>query len=195
MDNVLGLGLLGVICCLYHQLWRAETERERENERNWQRAADSESRTSPHYSQILLGVDQSGAIRSLNFKEFHCLVSSTISLYFNNKERQRHTCTFSQNTHTRRPISGLWELIIFPDERCHELPGRSPATVSLCDVGFKCTACGDSWVGGDTKSRQRLTQGGSGLVFGASRGVSVEVLMIHLLGKFWNVYSDIGKQH
>lgn len=34
MDNVLGLGLLGVICCLYHQLWRADTERERENEGN-----------------------------------------------------------------------------------------------------------------------------------------------------------------
>ena len=30
MDNVLRLGLLGVICCLYHGLWRAETGRERE---------------------------------------------------------------------------------------------------------------------------------------------------------------------
>lgn len=29
MDNVLGLGLMGAICCLYHQLWRAETGRER----------------------------------------------------------------------------------------------------------------------------------------------------------------------
>lgn len=27
MDNVLGLGLMGVICCLHHQLWRAETGR------------------------------------------------------------------------------------------------------------------------------------------------------------------------
>lgn len=34
MDNVLRLGLLGVICCLHHQLWRAETERERAHERN-----------------------------------------------------------------------------------------------------------------------------------------------------------------
>lgn len=46
MDNVLGLGLLGVICCLYHQLWRAETEREGANERNWQRAADGEQNQS-----------------------------------------------------------------------------------------------------------------------------------------------------
>lgn len=36
MDNVLGLGLLGVICCLYHQLWRAEKERMRETDRGQQ---------------------------------------------------------------------------------------------------------------------------------------------------------------
>lgn len=37
MDNVLRLGLLGVICCLYHQLWRAETEREELTEGSRQR--------------------------------------------------------------------------------------------------------------------------------------------------------------
>lgn len=34
MDNVSGLGLLGVICCLYHPPPRAEAERERANERD-----------------------------------------------------------------------------------------------------------------------------------------------------------------
>lgn len=120
MDNVLGLGLAGVICCLYHQEWRASErergERRRETDRGQQTA-------SPHYSQILLGVDQTGAIWSLNFKECHCLFLASISLDFNNTKRDTHTPPVNTHTHTWRPISGLWELIIFPDEWCHALPG------------------------------------------------------------------------
>lgn len=48
MDNVLGRGLLGVICCLYHELWGAETERE------WEKLTEGgrkrKRRASPHYS-------------------------------------------------------------------------------------------------------------------------------------------------
>lgn len=70
-----------------------------------------------------------------------------------------HTYTFSQNTHTGNPISGLWELIIFPDEWCHKLLGRSLAIMSLCDVRFEYMDCRDTWAGGDRKTRQQLTHG------------------------------------
>lgn len=41
MDNVLGRGLPGVICCLYNQLWRAETGRER---REWEKLTEGSRR-------------------------------------------------------------------------------------------------------------------------------------------------------
>lgn len=160
MDNVLGLGLMGVIWCLYHQLWRAETERERGNERNWQRAADSESRTSPHYSQILLGVDQTGAIWSLNFKEFHCLfleLSLCTSIGKKRKKTETHTHTFSQHTHTLVPY--LWPV------GTHYLPRRAVPWVAGLVSCRRVTLWRQVQVHGlwGRETRERRTHGGLGL--------------------------------
>lgn len=159
MDNVLGLGLLGVICCLYHQLWRAETERERENERNWQRAADRESRTSPHYSQILLGVDQTGAIWSLKFKEFHCLFLA-LSLCTSITRKGTETHIHLQSTRTLAALSPA-----YGNSLSSQTSGATSCQVGLlppCHFvtpGFKYMGCRGSWVGGGRKTRQQSTHG------------------------------------
>lgn len=165
MDNVSGQGLLGVICCLYHPLWSTETDKKREKHRNWQRAADSKSRTSPHYSQTLLGVDQTGAISSLNFH----YVLLPLNLCSSITRKDPHTSLVDMHMHSvphPRPVG------------THYLSRRVAPRVA------RSVSCHFAMLGscklvarqfGGRRQKSKATAGTRGLIttFGASRVASV----------------------
>lgn len=141
MDNVLGPILLGVICCPCHQVWRAETEREK---RNWQREKKQSS-----LQPSLLGVDQAGPISSPKFKEFPPrLFSTRASLFWNNKDKDTHAW-----------ICGAHSVPYLRPVGTHYLPRRAAPQIGLPPPCRFVTPGSDVLVGRRRSGRERRTHG------------------------------------
>lgn len=77
MDNVLGLALLGLICCRYHKVWRAEADRKRMKGTDRGQQAERKKKKEVLITAIACwGMTKAGVIRCRKFGEFPRLLQA-----------------------------------------------------------------------------------------------------------------------